>query len=438
VSPTPELTAAELARLVSADRATLVDGVDASVLDASGAWLPAANPYFTDAGARLKTDGNSVPAGNFEQFRNYVAHSAFVHCGDSWSYLGRAISAMLAGDVYRAMHLCYYSELRAAISLLASEGIYIGNGVNLALTAGGSAVAITPSATHRAAWQCLHGWLSTTRAAVSLSNIVAPYNTPLSEWLSAASLSGTQTLLLSLLPNLAFDLQMFADDRERRNAASYAPTRLRIDDLGAEETLALIDELWEAVEPDRPGGFPNVDLQLLLEILLSRYISVEGKRPTEAAWKNWVRRSVPAAISGTQVEDELIAAPFNAPSMRLISGVLRDTPSGPVGSAMLRDMVGRCVILLRIATGSVRVLVQDSSKSEGDFWPWIESLSVARGLWRPGQAPDDPLDLWEDVRVAREDINAGRPVANMFEAVELSGASGVAFRQAERAVAWSV
>ena len=55
----------------------------------------------------------------------YIAASVALHANDGWSYLGRSVSCLLAGDTHRALHLAYYAELRASMSLLAGAGIGI-------------------------------------------------------------------------------------------------------------------------------------------------------------------------------------------------------------------------------------------------------------------------------------------------------------------------
>jgi len=57
----------------------------------------------------------------------YVAVSAPLHCADGWSFLGRAVAAILLGDATAARHLGYYAELRAAMSLMAAHGVGIFN-----------------------------------------------------------------------------------------------------------------------------------------------------------------------------------------------------------------------------------------------------------------------------------------------------------------------
>jgi hypothetical protein len=65
----------------------------------------------------------------------YIAASSILHCADGWSYLGRAINCLLKGDPHRVVHLAYYAELRAALSLLASEAIGVFSRNNFVIDA---------------------------------------------------------------------------------------------------------------------------------------------------------------------------------------------------------------------------------------------------------------------------------------------------------------
>jgi len=76
--------------------------------------------------AREDVRPTEVAAGTIQsptQLSEYIAASCLLHCSDGWSYLGRAISALLRGDPHRARHLAYYAELRAATALLAKVGV---------------------------------------------------------------------------------------------------------------------------------------------------------------------------------------------------------------------------------------------------------------------------------------------------------------------------
>src|ERR1700722_6306108 len=86
-------------------------------------WVGKTNRYASDTVDRLALDTKSPSLLRTTHLAQYISASSILHCADGWSYLGRAISCLLTGDPHRVVHLAYYAELRAALSLLASEGI---------------------------------------------------------------------------------------------------------------------------------------------------------------------------------------------------------------------------------------------------------------------------------------------------------------------------
>ena len=68
----------------------------------------------------------TLPITNNE-INTYISASSISHLIDSWGYLSGAISSLLNGNKPIAIHLAYYSELRAVMSFLASEGIGVFN-----------------------------------------------------------------------------------------------------------------------------------------------------------------------------------------------------------------------------------------------------------------------------------------------------------------------
>jgi hypothetical protein len=77
--------------------------------------------YSDDLDANTVSDPNLVA---------YIAGSGPAHVIDAWSYLGRAIDATLRADTSSAIHFGYYAELRAAMALLACEGVGILNTIH--------------------------------------------------------------------------------------------------------------------------------------------------------------------------------------------------------------------------------------------------------------------------------------------------------------------
>jgi hypothetical protein len=68
--------------------------------------------------------------------------------------------------------------------------------------------------------------------------------------------------------------------------------------------------------------------------------------------------------------------------------------------------------------------------------PWIDALSVARGLWAPEEPPEDKLDLWADAEFARDTLDTAAAL-EPHGLIELLKVHTVILGQTERVVAWS-
>src|SRR5262245_50036590 len=91
--------------------------------DRRARWLQTNNKYRVRCTHRYECDLKaSPPTVDHAGLTSYIAASGPCHVVDGWSFLGRAVDAALHGDPYTAIHLGYYAELRAAMSLLACEG----------------------------------------------------------------------------------------------------------------------------------------------------------------------------------------------------------------------------------------------------------------------------------------------------------------------------
>src|SRR5262245_42087950 len=97
-----------------------------SATDRKAKWIHGNNRYRVRCTSRYETDLKATPPTvDDSALVAYVAASGPCHVIDGWSFIGRAIDSMLRGDTYGAIHLGYYAELRAAMALLACEGVGI-------------------------------------------------------------------------------------------------------------------------------------------------------------------------------------------------------------------------------------------------------------------------------------------------------------------------
>jgi hypothetical protein len=79
-------------------------------------WLTTGHPSATGS---LPTNWHKIKKLKDQHVVEALAAAAPNHCIDGWSYISRATSAFLAGDLHAARHLSYYVQLRASLSILA-------------------------------------------------------------------------------------------------------------------------------------------------------------------------------------------------------------------------------------------------------------------------------------------------------------------------------
>lgn len=435
----------KISLLQSASRKEVAKALSGLVVTGSADWLPAGNSYASFAQECIKNDGKSVPSHKQSDFAQFLAAASFVHCGDGWSYLGRAIDALIRGDLHATVHLTYYAELRGAISLLASEGIYIGNGANMVLTSGGAVEFVTGEGTHVAVWKYLSAWNDGVRSKNLISRILHPGGVSLDEWVQNLPAGGAGAAISDLLVRMAFDLQSFSNDRVRRNAASYNPTRLGVEDLGTEVAARAISQLWEVLEPDSHGGFPVLDRILIQDVLKASYLpthhlsDADGEVTSSvdwASWPEWLQQVTPVSVLNTALFDALKTAPRGQGPDSALGKLFQSDQSVTSPRDYVESMLARTTVLLRLATGSCLDLLDESGLGKSSLTPWVESLSVVRGLWDVGEFPDDTLDLWLDVEEARQALDNG-PLHSSHALLSSVGSQLVTLGQTERVLAWS-
>lgn len=431
--PMQPFGAAHTANVQSADRNRIVAALS-GILPLSGErWFPRGNGYLPSAGTRIDADSRVIPGSRMPNFVRYVAGSAFVHCGDAWGFLGRSLDSLLRGDLAGAVHLMYYAELRAAISLLAGEGIFVGDRTHFAITASGIQAFGGKAGTHAVAWQALQSWTDGNRSQELLGQVLRPGGEAFVDWISALTSQSARAKIDDLFRLMSLDLREFDQDHHRRNTASYSPSRLRPQDMPAHKIRDLVTEVWQMLEPGPAGGFPVLDDALLPGLLRSIYSSVRRKN---VSWGEWVGSISPASQAGTVLLSSLEVSGPGAQPTGLVGAmyVSRSTERDP--AAFIRPMMARTVLLLRIATGSSIQLLRESGYSAEALGPWVDSLALSRGLWSNDAPLDDARDLWADVELALEEAEAAG-VGSLHEFLRGLPTAARTFGQAERVSVWS-
>ena len=379
-------------------------------------WIGKSNHYSQDVVARLKSALPATP----ERKRNlaqYIAASVTLHANDGWSYLGRSVACLLAGDMHRALHLAYYAELRASMSLLAGSGIGIFDRKHFIVPAKNSTASFgMGQSTHIVAWLALEEWAQQPSSGTLFAQMVRPEGRTLDEWFQPQG--GASTLApqaKAWFMQWGMDLGLATKDREARNESSYRPDGMPTTwRLNAKEGIEFVRDLWGILEPSGSSNFENIDRHILRQAIERYYVGLAGKpvNPADPAFVALVDGAVGAQGFASNTEKRLkeFLLRQSAPAEPLIFRYSSMMPGNPQTDVFA--VMSRAVLLLRVATGSAQDLLHQAGIGTANLSFWWTALGEARGLWTPGSTPAAFSDLWADIEeVLREvdDLESDHP-----------------------------
>jgi hypothetical protein len=408
----------------------LVQHADARAVAGGYGLIRAASPRLVAAGNRF--DGpvpEDVSAPVAADAPAFFAAASILHLEDGYSYAGRSIGALLRGDRGCASHMAYYAELRAALALLAANGLLTLHTVVFALGPGGALRRECPGlGTHRLAWRLLDHWTRRTAAFDLLCDALRPFGVPLGDWLQAATAPGlaapAQATAQHWLRAWSLDLQRMDADHTARNRFSYNPTRLYPRPAFAAQPF--VRRTWRLLEPTPGNPFAAFDRHLLRGIVDFIVARTAAEAAAQAA--GGADGDAPSDLAATPAEalDRYIASarawagdgPWET-FLRRAGPQAADAPL--VTFAAARDdnpwcLLSRALILLRVAAGAVRGGMSAAGVlGAPELADWAHALSLERSL--VGAAVDDLHDLWEDIEVA---LAASAPADEMLRRLETS------------------
>jgi hypothetical protein len=374
-------------------------------------WLDTNNPYADDCIQALVDHTKPGQSIQDVELSEYIAASAPLHCTDGWALLGRALDAHARRDTSTATHLAYYAELRAAMSLLATEGIGIFNDRHFVVTSTRKCEPVgklnRSLKTHTIAWLALEYWAGLPRAADLFRCIIQPGGIPLGEWLDAF---GARTMSRSIakkwLKTWGLDLRRLSagEDREARNQASYRPTRLNYSgSLGVSDCSSFVCNLWQSYEPSTSSRFDILDRHLLRLILERSYAALPKSVTREFA--DQISAMLNIVLPGISLTEQ-----WKSFLMRIVQPddpVLITEASGTADVGHPRhhlQVLSRAALLLRVATGACAQLLQSGSVGRTELEFWWKPLGEERGFLEPGDELVDLTELWGDIQASVEDL----------------------------------
>ena len=392
-------------------------------------WLNNSHPYLNVIGA-LEPPSKAIDG---IKLAEYIACSIPLHLVDGWVFLARAFDAVRQGDQNTAAHLAYYAELRAAMSLLASEGIGVFRNRHVAIDSTFTSTDWNNVGTHRATWDLLTSWADDPARVSTLLTAVTVESRPISEWLVEAGISPSVQHLVARrwLESWSIDLTIFPADRDLRNHTSYRPSRLAAGSATAmdvdRDVIDPIIRTWDALEPSVDRGGAVVDNALLF---LALRLAHNEDNPGGQTWDRFIDRL--QGIASVSLETQL----RNPSANNYYVLTWADNSSRPPPT---QAVLARGTLLLRIANGICAQRLTNAQITKEDMQFWWNRFGEDGGLWSDETELDSFADLWAEVNDAIIDTQS--LLASMSSPKTMSEISpifgqGVPLTQYSRAPLW--
>jgi hypothetical protein len=319
----------------------------------------------------------------------YITSSSLSHLKDAWNYFGQAINAVLKNDVALSKHFSYYSELRSSLSLMASEGIAIYDGEHYYIDSNEHVRQFTRESgslnklgTHQMIWTSLEAWSMLPKSRELLERIVHIESKSLKEWIEVCDFSKWAGLSHEIYKVIGIDLKFLAEDRQMRNIVSYSPTDIYIQTCPVNENLKFVMKMWDLLEPN----FKNVDFCILVKSLSL----IDCKDPSTLInyliENDTLKESLIESIA--QIDNTVLD------TASIVHSNISDALSDPYNHLQI---LGRAFLLLRIATGSVKLLYKDANIEFSEISFWTNQITKEYGLTKNSYELESYADMWTDV-----------------------------------------
>jgi hypothetical protein len=203
-------------------------------------------------------------------------------------------------------------------------------------------------------------------------------------------------------------------------------------------------EVWGVLEPGQGNPFEILDRFICRQAFERLYSRTAGsnvalsRKSYRDFNRQWVERM--SAPGGGAFYEEFLRSPHTQPDPEILRLAGRGLAQQPLAKQLL-GMVGRALILLRMATGAFRQLLAAAGASSGTVEFWIEDMLTSHGVALPEDLPADYSELYDEVRDYMEDLE---PLLNEDQSLALSDLrAGYATQfeglsTFERVPAWSV
>jgi hypothetical protein len=370
-----------------------------------GIFLDVTHPYRFAAANSLEGAFTNRTV-NKVALEQYLALATLGHLEDAWSYLSQALNAYQRGNAGGSIHLAYYAEVRAAKSMLATQGLLVVNSAVYWFDRRGRCnTRLFKLGSHQVLWETLKAWASTPAASNSLFDSIRVHGMTIKDWLNAFPILSSSTwspIASQLLSQWGLDIELMArDDRNARNVLSYEPTRFSM--LGNPSTLESVRFLcsvWAQLEPQGSSTLGDLDAHIL-RLSINEALSTTLSHNDETDRRITIRKLLAGMgrMSPTMQSSwfRFICDSNDPPLLFDYAEKSPDTRSPKSALSVL----SRALLLSRSATALCSEQISGSGLDSRDLRPWANEIGISRGFWQDADAmPNDLVDLWDDVELA--------------------------------------
>lgn len=406
------------------------------------------NVYIKDTVA--KTGAATFVTGSVQKgpMSEYIASSIISHCYDGWNFISRSVNTLLDGDISTSIHMAYYSELRAVMLIMATEGVGIFNNKHVYFDSTKSDNVFSKNitserlTTHKAADQLILEWASINTKKDSVFRSMSVNNRTLTDWIAASGHSATSGYASSVIndwfKSWSCDLRLTAD-QYMRNEMSYRP-HFKIAKVEIREKINEIVQIWQGLEPIDSNRFIDLDkhmLRLTLERLFKQSSGKTLRHSSYAVFINNIFDSL--GESKTSSLYDFILRRINVEDHILIKEAEKGIANPGLNFKNPIPMICRSILLLRFATGCLRSILIESGIDLQSLTFWWEENALISGITNTNPSGLDPLDLYADITDSINNLNTYETaLTNLKQTNALALPDLCSLKQFQRICFWGI
>ena len=375
-----------------------------------GRWLGIRNVYKSNPIKRIELEVKGEKLKYPLQLADYIAVSSPTHLWDGWNYLGLALYSCICGYTANVKHLAYYAELRAAMSVLASQGIGIFRHKHFVVDESSMIHKLGDRGTHNATWLYLKQWVNGDGSNYLLNRVFQIWSHSFANWLEvfpygvARATLGAERLLL-----MGFDIQRMMEDRDARNEASYRPTGIVAAQTADPKADAqFVVEALRLLEPGGSSGtFETIDRYIFRRVVKRALeTKIEDITPEDEEFRRSVETMVLAFDDNPTWQKDIkqfLTHESDSKEPQLL--VEAENQKDHYDDNYHLQVISRAMLLLRVATGMVREMLKDSGVDLDVLKFWWHNAGRIQGFWNTPPQSIDSSQLWSDFIPYLDDID---------------------------------